>query len=174
MKKNKLHKLAPLLSKITLKNSAFEIPENYFDSVNDVIIAKLKAEALQNNKNDTIPKPYFDSIEDVVLNKIKSKSRVFSLKNNIIKYAAPLAIAASLLFLIILNNSNNTITFDSIATSDIEASIEDGLIDIDAENLATIFSDIELDDSDLMASLSDDEVLDYLSNEDLDEIMYEN
>ena len=205
MKKNKLHKIAPLLSKITLKNSAFDIPANYFDSIeddvsakiksqelkkmstdqifetpeyyfdtiDDVIIAKLKAEALQNSNSDTIPTPYFDSIEDAVFNKIKTKSRVISLKNNIIKYAAPLAIAASLLLLIILNNSNNSITFDSIATSDIEALIEDGLIDIDAENLATIFSDIELNDSDLVASLSDDEVLEYLSNEDLDEIMYE-
>jgi hypothetical protein len=206
MKKNKLHKLAPLLSKNTFKNSALEIPANYFDSIEDavlakikarelkkisrdqifetpenyfdnvdaIIIAKLKAEALQNSITDTIPKPYFDAIEDVVLHKIKTNSRILSLKNNTIKYAAPFAIAASILLLVILNSSKKTITFDSIATSDIEASIDDGLIDIDADNLVTIFSDIELNESDLIASLSDDEVLDYLSNEDLDEIMYEN
>lgn len=174
MKKNKLHKLAPLLSKNTLKNSALEIPADYFDNVDEIIIAKLKAEALQNGKTDTIPKPYFDTIEDVVLHKIKTKSSVFSLKNNIIRYAVPLAIAASLLLFVILNNSDKTITFDSIATSDIEASIDDGLIDIDADNLATVFSDIELNESDLIVSLSDDEVLEYLNYEDLDEIMYEN
>ncbi len=207
MKKKKLHKIAPLLSEISPKKSVFKIPDNYFDSVEDVVsakikslhfdkiiatetfkipenyfdtvedilIAKMKAEALQTYKNDSIPKTYFDTIEDTVLNRIKKKSKVISLKTRIIKYAAPLAIAASLLLLIILNNNDdNTITFDSLATSDIEESIEDGFIDIDAENLATIFSDFEINDTSLMASLSDDEVLEYLSNEDLGEIIYEN
>ncbi len=167
-------KIKTLSIKKFTSNKAFDKPDNYFDTVEDIIIVKLKAEALHAPKNEDIPKTYFDSIEDVVLNKIKTKSKVISLKSSIIKYAGTLAIAASLLLLIILNTKDNAVTFDSIATSDIEESIEDGLIDIDAENLVTIFSDIEINDNYLMASLSDDEVLEYLNNEDLDEIIYEN
>ena len=206
MKNKKLHKIAPILSEISLKNNpfvlpenyferiedevsakiksqnfknilsdqVFKTPENYFESLEDVLISKLKAEALQHNKLETIPKSYFDTIEDAVLMKIKENLKVVSLKSRISKYAVPLAIAASLLLLIILTNNDNTITFDSIATSEIEESIENGLIDIDAENLATIFSDIEITENNLVAALSDDEVLEYLSNEELDEIIYEN
>jgi Glu-tRNA(Gln) amidotransferase subunit E-like FAD-binding protein len=206
MKNKKLHKIAPILSEISLKNNpfklsenyfesiedevsakiksqnsknilseqVFKVPENYFESLEDVLIAKLKAEALQRNKIEAIPKTYFDAVEDEVLMKIKRNLKVVSLKNRISKYAVPIAIAASLLLLIILKNNDNTITFDSIETSDIEESITDGLIDIDAENVATIFPDIEINDTNLVAALSDDEVLEYLSNEDLDEIIYEN
>lgn len=156
------------------KDNAFKTPENYFDTVEDLVLTKLKAEALQNDEKTVISKNYFDSIEDTVLNKIKSKTKVFSIRRSITKYIAPIAIAASLLLILILNNNSEAPTFDSIATTEIENWIYNGNVDIDALSIASIYTDIELDIDNFSASLSDDEVLEYLNNEDLDELIYEN
>lgn len=174
MKKYKLHKIAPVLSRISSANNAFKIPENYFETIEDLVVTKLKAEVLQSSKTDAVPNPYFETIEDVVLKKMKRKSRVISLKNRLSKYTAPIIIAASLLLFIILNNNNSSISFDSIVISDIENSIEEGLIEIDAEYVATIFSDIEITDNEFVSSLSDEAVLEYLIDEELDALLYEN
>ncbi len=208
MKKKDLHKIAPKLSKNSLKKTGFKIPDKYFDtiedavfaelkaenfhensnknifktpkkyfnSVEDIVIAKLKAEAIQTNNKDTneIPKNYFNSVEETVLSKINSETKVISLKNMLVKVIAPIAIAASLLLIFTLNTKQNSISFDSLATADIENWIDNGNIDIDALNMDSIYSDIELNNDMYSASLSDEEVLDYLYEEDLEEIIYEN
>ena len=206
MKKNKLHKIAPKLSEITPVKTGFQIPENYFKTVEDSIMAELKADNFQNKitnntfktpdnyfnsvedlvitklkavaiqeKNDTIiPDNYFDSIEDKVLSKLKTTSKVISFKSRITKFVAPFAIAASLLLIFILNNNSDTITFDSLTSSEIENWIDNGNIDIDALNMASIYPEIELTNEVYSTSLSDEEVLEYLYGEDLEEIIYEN
>lgn len=206
MKRKDIHKIAPKLSEISFKKIGFKIPENYFnsvedtviaelksekllnkvnkeafktpqnyfDSIEDIIITKLKAEAIQNNKETTIPENYFQTIEDNVLTKIKTTPRVISLKSRFIKFTAPIAIAASLLLIFTLNTNQNSITFDSLAVKDIESWIDNGNIDIDALSMESIYSDIEINSDMYSASLSDDEVLEYLSDEDLEEIIYKN
>jgi hypothetical protein len=207
MKKEDLHKIAPKLSKIILDKTGFEIPENYFEtveegviaelkaknlpkkipaeiinlpenyfnSIEDIVIARLKAEAVKNDNEHTIlPDDYFDSIEEVVLTKIKSEPKVISLKSNILKFVAPIAIAASLLLIFILNYSTNAVSFDSLAISEIENWIDNGTIDIDASSIASMYPDIELNDDYFSSSISDTEVLEYLYEEDLDELIYEN
>ncbi len=156
------------------KYSAFEIPKNYFDSVEDIILTKLKAEALQNDKSAVISATYFDTIEDTVLNKINTKTTGLSINRSIIKYLAPVAVAASFLLIIMLNKTTETLTFDSITTSEIEYWIDNSNVDIDALSIASIYSDIDLENESFSTSLSEDEVLDYLSDEYLDEIIYEN
>jgi len=206
MKKKDLHTKAPKLSEISLKKTGFEIPENYFDSVEDavmaelkaetllkkenkkafktpdnyfdsiedIVITKLKAEAIQHDNETTIPGNYFQTIEDNVLTKIKTTPKVISLKSRFIKFAAPLAIAASLLLIFTLNTEQDSITFESIAASDIESWIENGNIDIDALNIASIYPEIELNNEIYSSSLTDEEVLEYLYEENLEEIIYEN
>lgn len=156
---------------IKLDKSAFNLPQGYFDSVEDSVISKLKAEALYNETNETIPADYFDDLEDQVLSKIKSKSKIISLKT-IARYIAPLAIAASFLLLFLLNTSENSITFESLETAEIEQFIDIGIIEIDEEALASAFSDITLTEDQLSTSLSDEEVLNYLIEENLELIFY--
>ncbi len=206
MKRKEIHKIAPKLSEISLKSVGFEIPENYFESIEDAVIAelkaesflkkgtkeafktpenyfksiedlvlsKLKAEAIQNTNETNIPKNYFDSIEDKVLNKLKKEPKVISLKSSFVKFVAPLAIAASLLLVFILNNNAKTVTFDSLASSEIETWITNGNIEIDALSIASIYPEIELNDEIYSTSISDDEVLDYLNDEDLEDLIYDN
>ena len=157
---------------------AFKTPENYFDSLEAIVIAKLKAEAIQlgNEHSNEIPEEYFKAVEETIFTKIKTTPKLISLKSRFTKIIIPIAIAASLLLIVTLNtNSNqNSISFDSLTTTDLENWIENGNIDIDALTMASIYSDIELNDDSYTSSISDEEVFDYLNNEDLELIIHEN
>jgi len=208
MNKKDLHKIAPKLSELSLKKPGFEIPDKYFDtiedavfaelkanelqkksikktfktpdgyfnSVEDIVITKLKAEAIQTENEHTteIPKDYFSSVDETVFSKIKSETKVISLNNTLTKIISPLAIAVSLLLIFTLNTNQNSITFDSLAASEIENWIDNGNIDIDALSMESLYSDIEINSDMYSASLSDDEVLEYLYEENIEEIIYEN
>ena len=154
-------------------SSGFKTPENYFDIIENEVITKLKAKVLQNKKADNIPSNYFDTVENNVLGKIKSQRKIITLKR-VAKIVIPVAIAASLLLIFILNSIPKTTSFDSLATSEIEQLIENGFVDIDTETLAIAFSDINFSTDNLGATISDNEVLNYLYDEDLESIIYEN
>jgi hypothetical protein len=204
MKKQKLHKVAPILSSISKKSgftvpndyfenldfnvlskikteelnavinkNSFKTPEGYFDSVEDIVISKLKAESLQHKENSNIPLDYFDTLEDTVISKLKTPKKVISLKT-VSKYLAPLAVAASLLLIFTLNTYKKTVTFESLATTDLEQFIDYGMVDIDTQTLASAFSDIEIETEEFNLSLTDTEVLNYLSDEDLETFIYTN
>jgi len=163
------------LNKIQPKeiSSNFKTPTDYFNTVEDITLAKLKAEAVFSEKESEISDNYFSNIEDRVFAKIKEDKKVISIKR-ITKYIAPLAIAASLLLIFILNSKQQeTITFDSLATTEIEEFIESGLVDINTDNLELAFSDIELSPSNISTSISDDEVFEYLAIEDIENIIIE-
>ena len=206
MKKNKLHKIAPKLSEISLKKSGFEIPdnyfetienavlselnideidfkiskktfttpENYFESIEDIVIAKLKSEVIHKNIESSIPKNYFDSIEETVLTKIMASPKTIQLKTRFIKFIAPIAIAASLLLVFVLNNNSTNVSFDSLTLNEVENWIANGSIDYDALSVASMYPEIELKNEIFTISISDNEVLDYLYEEDLEAIIYEN
>ena len=152
---------------------AFKLPENYFEEIEDVILTKIKAKQLKNKDAFELPDHYFDTIEDRVLNKVKAPKAVFSIKI-FTTYIAPIAIAASLLLIFILNTNQKTITFDSLATSEIEQFIDNGFVDINSESLALAFSSVEIPTNIMSAPISEEEVLDYLYTEDLEAIIYEN
>ena len=152
----------------------FKTPENYFDTVEEITLAKLKAEIAQTTNNTEIPAAYFDTVEDRVFSKIKADKKVITLKK-VLSYAAPLAIAASLLLIFMLNTKQQEpVTFASLETAEIEAFINNGLVDIEPENLANAFSDIEFPTTILTTSLTENEVYDYLTDEDLETLIYEN
>lgn len=204
MKTKELHKIAPTLSKIITKESGFQVPKNYFDTIEDnvlaeiitskfnkdsanrnfktpenyfetledLVITKLKVQAYNHKKDISIPENYFDTIEDQVFAQLKRKSKIITLKKAI-KYVIPIAIAASFLLIFLLKNNSNTVTFESIASSEIEAFIESGNIEYDAESLILAFPNIELETSEFISTLSDSEVINYLNNHDLDDYIYE-
>ncbi|WP_456424205.1 hypothetical protein [Lutibacter sp.] len=77
MKKEDLHKIAPILSEISLNNNGFEIPENYFKTIEDSVIAKLKTEKLPKEIQHTpfkTPENYFGTIEDIIITKLKAEA----------------------------------------------------------------------------------------------------
>ncbi|WP_456379594.1 hypothetical protein [Lutibacter sp.] len=153
---------------------SFQTPKNYFNSIEDIVITKLKAEALNTKNSNTIPENYFETLENKVISEIKTTPKVISLKSRFIKFAAPIAIAASLLLIFILNNTSTNVTFASLSSSEIENWIDNGSIDIDALTIASLYPEIELNDEIYSDSLSNEEVLEYLYQENLENILYEN
>ena len=169
--------LAKIMAETIQSNKSkntFKTPDNYFDSIENIVIAKLKAESLHNNDSNTIPESYFDSIEDNVLNKLNRNPKGNFIKVRFLKYVAPLAIAASLLLIFILNNNTKSVSFDSLTFTEIEYWINEGSIDIDEYNISALYAEVEINNDINSTLLSDDEVLDYLYEEDLDEIIYDN
>jgi hypothetical protein len=158
--------------------NSFQVPEIYFDNFEDRVLSKLKAEALQIESVtvSTIPENYFESIEDRVITKLKNQSNTkrYSFKKSL-KYIAPIAVAASLLFLIFLNLNSNSekITFNSIATSEIENFVENGFIDFDTESIVTMYYDVEFSDS-VISTISEGEALEYLDEIDIESLLNEN
>lgn len=204
MKKEELHKIAPILSGISPKKFGFKVPQvyfdsfedgviaeilskninikkgvyktsqNYFENIEDIVLTKLKAQSLTKDHINSVPDRYFDSIENKVFEKLNSKPKIKSIKN-ISKYLAPIAIAASFLIIFLINNnSTSQITFESLAATEIEEFINNGEIDYDLETLSSVFSDFEVNNVDSIELLSDSDVFNYLNNSDLEEFIYEN
>ncbi|SNR32091.1 hypothetical protein SAMN06265371_101225 [Lutibacter agarilyticus] len=204
MKKQKLHKVAPILNSISKKSgfntpneyfetleidilskikteelnseidkNSFRTPDAYFDTIEDIVIAKLKAKSFHNKENTKVSDNYFDTLEDTVISKLKTPKRVISLKT-VSKYLVPIAIAASLLLIFTLNTNKKTVTFESLATTDLELFIDYGMVDIDTQTLASTFSDIEIKTEEFDLFLTDSEVLNYLTDEDLETFIYTN
>lgn len=66
---NELNELSPLLAGIDSKN-VFCIPEDYFNTVADTILACVNTEALLNPAESDVPAGYFDSLASNILGKI--------------------------------------------------------------------------------------------------------
>ena len=117
----------------------------------------------------------FDKVEDKVISQLKETSKVIPLRRRILGYMVPIAAAASLLLLVLLNIDNDpVVTFDSLATSEIESLIEEGMIDINVESLAMVFPDVEFENDVFETTLSNEEVLDYLNYTELENITFDN
>jgi len=171
MKPNKTNNFKELNDSNLQKNS-FEVPDNYFNNIEDIVFAKLKAEVLYKNDTPEIPNDYFDEIDSTILKKITPKNKVISLRNRIIKIGAPIAIAASILFAVILTNNSQAVTFDSLSTADLDYWIEQEIIN-DTE-IAIIFNENELSDIYLETNASEDEIFNYLKNNEIENLIYEN
>ena len=164
--------------KIKLGNNfeeVFDTPNDYFNTIENSTISKLKTEALKEKASNDIPDNYFDSIEDAVFEKLNKKtSKVILLKSRLKKALVPLAIAASLLLVFTLSNNTKPVTFDSLATNDIENWINDGNIELSNKTLANIYSDVELDDTFLDTSISDEELFESIDLETIEEFIITN
>ena len=160
------------LKNSSLQENSFQVPEDYFNNLEDVVLAKLKAEVIYKNETSEIPKDYFDTIETDVFQKIKPKIKVISLRSRILKIATPIAVAASIILTVVLTNNSNSVTFDSLTNADIENWIEQEIIN--ETEIASIFLDEELTDFYLETDISDNDMLDYLNENEIENLIYEN
>lgn len=202
MKKNKLQNIAPALcsiwkqgacfeipdgyfenfeldtkklisSKELQKKTRFDIPQEYFSTVEDVVLARLRAETMTQKDESTVDDGYFNALEDRILEQV-GKSRTANHFPVFIKRAIiPIAIAASVLLLFNIFGESD-ITFDQLDTTDIETWIAFEA-DLDTENLLAAFEDTDLDDNLLISTVSNEEMMEFLVDEQLDDDwLYEN
>lgn len=172
MTTEELKNIAPKLSELKSMKTGFEVPHDYFESIEERVISKLKTEDI----ND-IPESYFETIEDRVFEKIKNEApKVISLKSRFTKIVTPIAIAASILLLITLQlfNSSQEDVFANLDTSEIETWINNGDLDLDTYEITSVYSDVNFDDIELYDDYTDDELLNYLDNIDLESLILTN
>jgi len=165
-----------ILSKIAVEKfpekEGFNLPASYFENLEDDVFLKLKEDKITKSLKAEIPEGYFNTIEDRVFDKLKEDNliqlKVISLRSKFIKVFTPLAIAASLLLFFIVNYNNNKYNIENVATSEIDTWIEEDLITLDANQIAEVFSDVNLNEE---INNEDEELLEYLNGMDIESIL---
>jgi hypothetical protein len=99
-----LNELSPLLAHSKAEYRYNDIPEKYFNHLQEIVLSEIKLSTELSTKKhyDDLPKAYFDRLADTVFHKInrEKKSRIISIYRNI-KWVA---IAASLIGIILFIN----------------------------------------------------------------------
>lgn len=144
----------------------FKTPENYFESVEENVFKKLDTKE--------IPEGYFDAIEDRVFEKLKEEKapKVIDFTTRFKKVFIPIAVAASLLLLVIFNyNTGNNTEVPTIASAEVDAMIEDDYITLDSYEIAEVFNDVDISDT---GNDEDLDMLDYIHGTNIESLLLEN
>ena len=164
--------LAKIAVGIFPEKEGFNLPASYFENLEDHVFLKLIEDKITKPLKTEIPEGYFNTIEDRVFDKLKEDNliqpRVISLRSKLIKIFTPLAIAASLLLFFIVNYNNNNYNIENVAISEIDTWIEEDLIILDANQIAEVFSDVNLNEE---INNEDEELLEYLNGMDIESIL---
>ena len=152
----------------------FTVPPSYFNEVENNVLKKLDQEKIQKETGHKVPEAYFETIEDRVIAKLKDEkpvAKVIDFRSILLKRIIPFAVAASLLLFLVLNSNHEDISLDNVATTEIEQWIDNDLIALDSYEIAEVYSDVELDNQDIFA---DEEIMDYLDDKNVENIILEN
>ena len=68
------------------KNAGFDVPNGYFDDVEDGFSVKLREESFPNEVGFEVPSDYFDTLEDRILSNVElpKQGKVISLRTRIL------------------------------------------------------------------------------------------
>ena len=147
MSTNKKHNLTNF-SLEEIKSNGFKKPEDFFDSFEDSVFAKISEENLPKETGFKIADDYFDTLENKVLDKLPTATKVVNLRSYVRKFV-PMAAAASIVLFIGLNYFNNfqkQITFDDLTVADIESWYEDNEGSLSESELAEVITFDEAED----------------------------
>lgn len=171
MTQEEFKNIAPKLSELKSIKTGFEVPRGYFDSIEEKVFSKID---FKNKSPNDIPEGYFDTIENRVFEKIKNEeTKVISLKSRFAKIVAPMAIAASILLLITLQlfNTNKEDLFASLEISEIETWINNGDLNLSTFEITSVYSDANFENIELYDSYTEDDLLEYLNDVDLESLI---
>ncbi|AOW19297.1 hypothetical protein [Urechidicola croceus] len=151
-------------------NSPFSTPSNYFESIETKVYSKID---LKNKNSFPIPKDYFETIEDKVFQKIKKETKIEKFQNTLLRKIIPIGIAASLLIYISLQlfKTKEQDFFANLEISEIENWIDNGNLEIDTYEIATIYEDIDFEDLELENQYSEDDLINYLDDINIESLI---
>lgn len=167
--------------KNTGKNNGFTTPKNYFDGFADKIMGKIGQENSVIPKNDgfKLPEGYLENLNATVMHKVTADAPKV-LKINPFKkyyYAAASIAAVVLLYFTIPFGSDNKLSFEDLANTDIENYLNETEISLSYYDLAEFLPIDEIEISDVVQNtISNDIVSDYLDNNnglDVQELYFE-
>lgn len=176
MKKDNLHS----------NKSGFKLPEGYFESFEENLLNKLASDDSSQDILDkdvssghVMPNGYLDSFEENLIKKLQQseytpkKGKIVSLfsRRNVL-YISGIAAMIAIIISIAIDKNNPALTIDSLDIADIQAYIEDGNLDFSNDDIAALLDDdANYEDTFENKTISEEELLEYLSNEDLDDEM---
>lgn len=173
MKNKELHK----------KKGGFKIPEGYFENFESRLSEKISS-PIPDKDGFKTPDNYFDSLAENFLNKIEhvpvKEVPVRKLSaGRIVKYIGYAAAAglALLFFMNIFSTSKKEVSWNDIASTEIENYIEQGYLSFNAYEYANIFEDVDLSKIEMEEDkIESEELLDYLYENvsSYDELILEN
>ncbi|WP_432411409.1 hypothetical protein [Rasiella sp. SM2506] len=155
--------------------TGFKIPEGYFEEFDARMLDKLKEEQLPKNTGFTVPEGYFDTVEEkIVQTETTSNWKVLrneqpirtTQKRKIVLYAiAGVAAVVTLILTVYPFGTHNSFSFDDINATAVSAYIQDGELDLSADDLSIYLQDEDFET--LMGSseeISVENLSDYLFN----------
>ncbi|MEP3209595.1 MAG: hypothetical protein ABJN95_10420 [Maribacter sp.] len=156
------------------KNNPFKTPEGYFENFTDGLLDKLSEEKLNLPKDDgfAVPEDYFDGLHKNIQQRLDAdETKVVQLHPYRKYYLAAASIAAIVLLFFGFNwNTPKELTFDDIASADIESYFESNELGLTTYEIAEVLPVDELEINEILENQFDEEnVIDYL-NENVDDI----
>ena len=147
------------------KTSFFDVPSDYFNTVDFEISAKITEEKWNKTTAFKVPDDYFKNLEDKLITNInlnKKATKVISFKERLLKII-PYAAAASIALFISLNtfvfNANKELSFETISDSEIEYWLNENTVS--TSEIITILEDEILDETEFyFANINDESIED--------------
>ncbi len=159
----------------------FSTPDSYFDTVADNVLEKIEKEksylstlTLDKQTGFKTPENYLESVEETTIAKLnneKKSVKVINFRSILLKRVIPLVAAASITLLLILNYNSKPLTFENVASTEIEQWIENDLIVFDTYEIAEVYNDTELENTIIFA---EDELVEYLDGTDIESLLLDN
>ena len=153
-------------------SNGFNTPKNYFEDFEDRLFSKLSEDNLPKETGFTIPKGYFDQLDSVILKNVETsvnQSKIIPLfSKRTIAYAIAIAACAVLVFsLVKTNHTLNTI--ETLDVSSIESYIEEGYLNIDSYDIASLLKEEDLINLNAESEYISEDVIEYYLLEQIDD-----
>tara|TARA_R110002051_G_scaffold72095_4_gene130390 strand:+ start:326 stop:835 length:510 start_codon:yes stop_codon:yes gene_type:complete len=150
--------------------NSFKTPEGYFDSFTEKLMTKVSEEETIDFKKDSfkVPDGYFDSLNNRIQEKLIVSKPVKVVKLSSYKkyyYAVATMAAVLVLFIGLKINNSPGLSFDDIASSDIENYFDSNELGLSSYEIAEVIPVDELEIKDIIDNhLDNDIIIDYLNN----------
>lgn len=127
-------------------NSGFKVPENYFDGLEDRILASVASDSpekrlSENTAGFRVPEGYFDSLEDRILEQVGQPAKRGALiplfRSKKLLYAAAVAAVFIGLVSTLLLRPIAEISFDDMELSALENYIDEGYLDFNLNEITS-------------------------------------
>ena len=150
-----------------IKDSGFKIPQNYFEGLEDSILAEAKLKNLVSNSGFKTPEGYLDNFTVSVKKETKVIS-IFSRKNMLMVSS----IAAALVLFFSLNVFDNSpLSYNDLDTTTVDNYILD---ETEIGDLTALFQDNELSEGQFIEyTISDETLNSYLEDEYIQDLYSE-
>lgn len=162
------------------KKNPFKTPDDYFEEFNGKLLDKIAADSpvIPKEEGFGLPENYFDGLHERIQEKLHGrKPKVIPLQSYKKYVYTAASIAAILLVLVGLNwGSSEEITFEDLASEEIENYFENNDFELTSYEIAEVLPLDELEMNDFFETqLNEENVLDYLdeNTENYDELNLE-